>query len=116
MTSSTQTEAQSISEMVQRIVQAVHPDKVVLFGSRARGDNGPDSDFDILIVAPSPYPRWRRAVPLYRLLGGMGVAKDIVWWTPDEVSEWKNVKSHFITRAMREGKVSCHEFQVEFFR
>jgi len=105
MTSSTQAEAQSIHEMVRRIVETVRPDKIVLFGSRARGENAPDSDFDILVVAPSSSPRWKRAIPIYRLLAGMGVAKDIVWWTPQEVAEWKGVKSHFITRAMREGKV-----------
>ena len=44
----------------------------------------------------------RRAASVYRLLGAVGIAKDIVWWTPEEVEEWRNVKSHFITRVMRE--------------
>ena len=92
-------------EIANRIREAVHPERIILFGSRARGDNKPESDFDILIVAPSLEPHWRRTVPIYRLLAGMGVSKDIVWWTPQEVEEWKNVKSHFITRAIREGKV-----------
>ncbi len=94
-----------VAEMVTRIHGAIHPDKVVLFGSQARGDTQSDSDFDLLVIAPSPLPRWQRTPPLYRLLAGMGVPKDIVWWTPEEVEEWRGVKSHFINRALREGRV-----------
>ena len=50
-----------IDEMVRRIVAAVNPDKIILFGSHARGDAGPDSDVDLLLVAPSDEPRLRRA-------------------------------------------------------
>jgi uncharacterized protein len=92
-------------KMVERIREAVDPDRIVLFGSRGRGEENPDSDFDILIVAPSKEPRWRRAVPVYQLLAGLGVPKDILWWTPREISEWRNVKSHFINRVLGEGKV-----------
>jgi uncharacterized protein len=94
-----------LSEVVARIRETVHPDRLVLFGSRARGDAGPHSDFDLLIVAPSEVPRWRRTPPVYRLLAGLGVAKDLVWWTPAEVEEWRGVRSHFINRVLREGRV-----------
>jgi len=95
----------AIGEMVRRIKQLADPDQIILFGSRARGEGGPQSDYDILIVAPSPLPRWRRTVPLYRALAGIGVPKEIVWWTPQEVSQWRGVRSHFISTAVREGKV-----------
>ena len=94
-----------IAKMVEGIRDAVHPDRIVLFGSRARGDAAADSDVDLLVVARSSEPRWRRAVPLYKLLAGMGVAKDILWWTPEEISEWQGVKSHFINRVLSEGQV-----------
>ena len=42
---------------------------------------------------------------LHDALAGTGVAKDIVWWTPEEIDEWKNVRSHFISTVLREGKV-----------
>ncbi|HPD14511.1 MAG TPA: nucleotidyltransferase domain-containing protein [Planctomycetota bacterium] len=96
---------QLLREVVARIRRTIDPDRVILFGSRARGDEGPDSDLDILVVAPSPLPRWKRTVPLYRVLAGLGVPKDVVWWTPDEIDEWRAVRSHFITTALREGRV-----------
>ena len=92
-------------KMMERIREAVHPDRIILFGSRARGETGSASDVDLLVVAPSAQPRWKRTVPLYKLLAGMGVAKDIVWWTPEEIEEWRGVRSHFINRVLREGKV-----------
>jgi uncharacterized protein len=92
-------------EMARRIRDEIHPERIVLFGSHARGEAGPGSDFDILIVAPSKQPRWRRTVPIYRLLAGMGAPKDIIWWTSEEVEEWREVRSHFINTALREGKV-----------
>ena len=94
-----------VEEMVSRITEQLHPQRIILFGSRARGQARSDSDFDLLIIAPSTEPRWRRTVPVYRLLAGLGVPKDIVWWTPEEVAEWRDVKSHFIHAAIREGRV-----------
>jgi uncharacterized protein len=46
------TSEQKISEMVRRIVEGFHPDKIILFGSYARGAAGPDSDADLLVVMP----------------------------------------------------------------
>ncbi len=96
---------QLLREVVARIRRTVDPDRVVLFGSHARGDAGPESDLDILVVAPSALPRWKRTVPLYRALAGLGVPKDVVWWTPEEITEWRGVRSHFINTALREGRV-----------
>lgn len=100
----TQTTAEMIQRMTRQIVEHFHPWRIILFGSHARGDARGDSDFDLLIVAPSDEPRWRRTVAVYRLLAGMGVPKDILWWTPEEIAEWRGVKSHFINRVLREGK------------
>jgi len=99
------TSMETVERMVDRIVERFHPQKIILFGSRARGDAQSGSDFDLLIVAPSDEPRWRRTVPVYRLLAGLGVPKDIVWWTPEEIAEWQGVRSHFINTALREGKI-----------
>jgi len=94
-----------LQEIVRAVVDTVQPERIVLFGSRARGDAAADSDLDILIIAPSELPRWRRSGPLYLALASLSVPHDIVWWTPEEVAEWSGVQSHFITTALREGRV-----------
>jgi uncharacterized protein len=103
------TSEQMVQEMVTRIARQFRPKQIILFGSRARGQERASSDFDLLIVAPSTEPRWRRTVPVYRLLSGLGVPKDIIWWTPEEVAEWRGIKSHFINSALRDGRVVYEE-------
>jgi len=71
------TNTEMLEQITRRIVEGFHPQRLILFGSRARGDERRDSDVDLLIVAPSAEPRWRRAVPVYRALAGLGVPKDI---------------------------------------
>ncbi len=99
------TEREVLEQITRRIVENFHPQRLILFGSRARGDERRDSDVDLLIVAPSDQPRWQRVVPVYRALAGVGVPKDVVWWTPEEIAEWQGVKTHFITTVVREGIV-----------
>lgn len=96
---------QTLEEIVTRIVEHFQPQRLILFGSHARREARVESDFDLLIIAPSNELRWRRTVPVYRLLAGLGVAKDILWWTPEEIAEWRDVKSHLIHRALQEGEV-----------
>lgn len=94
-----------LQEAVRRIVQAGNPIKIVLFGSRARGEGRPDSDLDLLIIEESSLPRYKRS-PRYRLaLVGLFPSKDVVVWTPEEVANWANVPNFFVTTALREGKV-----------
>jgi len=77
---------------------------IVLFGSRARGEAHPDSDIDLLIIKDTDQPGYRRAIPAYRALAGIGVPKDIIWRTPAEVEDWSQVPTYITTRALREGK------------
>lgn len=94
-----------LAEIVRRLVEAVDPDKIILFGSRARGDFAGHSDVDLLIVKSSREPRHRRAGQAYNALSGIGVPKDILWYTPEEIEEWSDVKYHVATRATQEGRV-----------
>jgi uncharacterized protein len=94
-----------VEQIVKRIVAASHPEKVVLFGSRARGQEVPKSDYDLLVIKKSDEPRYRRAVPLYEALVGLLANVDIMVYTPEEVSEWSAVPEAFVTTAVREGKV-----------
>jgi len=94
-----------LSEMVEKIRHAGSPEKIVLFGSRARGDAGTDSDIDLLVVEKSDLPRYRRAARYRRAVAGMFTAKDIVVWSPEEIEDWKAVPNAFITTILREGRV-----------
>ena len=91
--------------IVQRLLASGQPQKIILFGSQARRQAGRDSDYDLLVIENSSEPRFRRAVPYRRALKDLGISKDIVVWTPQEVAEWQNVSNAFITTVLREGTV-----------
>ena len=68
-----------LDEIVNRIVRAVNPERIILFGSYAYGKPDSNSDLDILvIVKESKLPRYKRAVPVYRALEGILIPKDIL--------------------------------------
>lgn len=94
-----------LEEVVGRIVEAVHPDRVILFGSYARGDADENSDVDLLVIAPSDAPRWKRTKPILKALRGLLFAKDVVWYTPDEMERWAEEPAHFVSTVLREGRV-----------
>jgi predicted nucleotidyltransferase len=100
-----QDDSKLIDEIIRRIVNAIQPEKIVLFGSRGRGEARRESDMDILVIANSEEPRYRRSSRLYGILSDILVPMDILVYSPDEVSEWRNVHQAFITTALREGKV-----------
>ena len=94
-----------LEEMVARIRNAVQPERIILFGSRARGQARPSSDYDLLVVQESDEPRYRRAVPLYTVLADLPVEVNILVYTPREIWEWSAVPQAFVTTAIREGKL-----------
>ncbi len=102
---SLQTGRDGLAEIVSRIVDAVHPIKIVLFGSRARDDAHPGSDLDLLIVTETDEPRHVRSAALYGILSDIPLETDIVVYSPAEVSEWTRVPQAFVTTALREGQV-----------
>jgi predicted nucleotidyltransferase len=92
-----------LTRMVERILATGSPQKIILFGSRARGEARRDSDYDLLLVEPSTLPRHKRAARYRRALIGVSPAKDILVWTPEEIAEWRDVPNAFVTTAIREG-------------
>jgi len=91
------------SEIVERILAISQPERIVLFGSRARGDYRSTSDFDLLIIRYSDKPRYARAGVYYRSLASLPAEVEVLVYTPEEVEEWKNVPEAFLTTALREG-------------
>ena len=97
--------APAIAEMLRRIVARFDPDRIILFGSRARGTAGPDSDVDLLVILPLPGSRRAKAVEIHRLLAGIGLPKDIIVVTPEDVERFKDVPGTIIRAALHEGRV-----------
>jgi predicted nucleotidyltransferase len=93
-------------EVVRRLVDVYHPLKMYLFGSAARGDAGPDSDYDIMIVVPDDAPPERQDSRMgYRALFGLGIAKDILVWTRHEFDKRLHLKASLPATVVREGKL-----------
>lgn len=98
---------QAIQEMVRRIVEGFDPEKIILIGSQARGDAGPDSDIDLLIVMETDSRR-RSAVEIRMALDDIVIPKEIVVMPPDEFELRRDVVGTLAYPAVREGRV-LHE-------
>ena len=94
-----------IREMVQRIVEGFHPEMIILFGSHARGNAGPDSDVDLLVVMPVNGSKRDLTIKIRKALAGMGLAKDVVVATPEELVRYRNLVGTIIYPATHEGTV-----------
>lgn len=93
-----------LQRIVGRTVEAVRPLRVVLFGSAARGEMNENSDVDLLLVMPDGTHRRDTARKVYRALGGLGVSKDIIVVTEDDLRRFGDEPSLVIYPALREGK------------
>lgn len=96
---------QTLQEIVRRIVEVAHPQQVILFGSAARGDMGPHSDADLLVIVEQPVHRRRLAQTIYRNLVGVGFAADVVVVSTDDVRRYQEHPGTVIKPALAEGKV-----------
>jgi predicted nucleotidyltransferase len=98
-----------LAEMAQVIVREVEPERIILFGSHARGDARPDSDVDLLVIEREDFgqqrSRRREASLLWRALARFPVSKDIVVYSQAEAAAWKDSPDHLLAQALREGSV-----------
>lgn len=98
-----------VAQALAAIRSVLEPQHVVLFGSRARRTHSAQSDLDLLIVAPSPFPdglsRRQLLQRLYRSLRALPASKDLVLVTPEEWHQWADSPSHLVGRAHREGQI-----------
>lgn len=93
------------NEIVERIKNRFHPEKIILFGSYATGNAVEGSDIDLLIVAETDLPAKERFPAVSRLLGDYPAAFDIILKTPEEYRRTRSVVNHIVYLADKYGKV-----------
>ena len=94
-----------LDSITEKIVQAIHPCQIILFGSHARNEAGLHSDIDLLIVQESDLSRPQRYAQVRRLFWGMGIPMDILVYTPEEYARYQSVPGSFTHTVAHEGKV-----------
>ncbi len=95
-----------LAEIVRRLVDAYRPERIYLFGSVARGETGPDSDFDLLVVVPDEAPPERKGSKLaYQALCGTGTAADVLVCTRSYFEARRHLRASLPGTVLREGKL-----------
>ena len=95
-----------LDEAVRRIVAAVDPERIIVFGSFARGEARPGSDLDLLVVVRQVDHHLRAAGRLNALLSGLGIPKDVLVATEDDVSGSLSWHESVLKTAQLEGAVA----------
>ena len=102
---SCQINTHELNTIVSRLVETLHPEQIILFGSYAYGKPNQDSDFDLLvIVSQSDQPRYRRSRVAYSALRGISFPTDIIVMTREEVNKKLTVRSSLVTQALEQGQ------------
>lgn len=95
-----------LTEIIRRLVAAYQPERVYLFGSKARGGAGADSDYDLLIIVPDDAPSERRRSRLaYEALRGTGTAADVLVVTHTYFEARRHLQASLPGTVLREGRL-----------
>jgi len=95
----------TICEITERLVGGFHPDKIILFGSQARGTADEKSDLDILVICPVTGSRRKLMVEMDQSLKGLKVARDIMILSADEFERDRNIPGTIARPAWKEGRL-----------
>jgi uncharacterized protein len=95
----------TITEAGRRLAEAAPGSRVVLFGSHARGEAGPRSDLDFLVIEPEVENAAAESVRLGRALRGLGVAADVIVVSERHVQAWRDVRGSLVHAALADGRV-----------
>lgn len=98
-------EPDRLNKLVESLIQALSPRRIILFGSRARGEAGPDSDFDLMLVVDTDLPPADRAFIANKAVRHLGVPVDIIVYTPEEFDRLASWPSSIVAAAISEGNV-----------
>ena len=94
-----------LPEIIRRIVQVSDPEKIILFGSYARGNFNSDSDLDLLVIVPTPRPLRGESIRIRRVLRGLLVPVDIIVVTSEQIRRLGGLNGMIYKTALNEGKV-----------
>lgn len=94
-----------IKEIASTIVNSVHPEQILLFGSYAKGTATNDSDLDLLVVMKTDAPQYQRSVAIRHLFWPPKTPMDIIVYTPEEIQRWNGTSNHIVTNAFSNGEV-----------
>jgi predicted nucleotidyltransferase len=92
-----------LDEIVRRVVEVAHPDRIILFGSAARGEMGPDSDIDLLVVKSGVASRGRLEEEIHLSFFGLGASVDVVVATLEDIDIFRDRPGTVIQPALEEG-------------
>ena len=95
----------TLQQATDRLVEKFRPQRIILFGSHARGTADERSDVDLLVVASFKGKRRAIVVEMDRALCGIGFARDIVLLTPDEFDRDREIPGTIARPAAKEGKI-----------
>jgi predicted nucleotidyltransferase len=93
-----------LEEVIRRVVEVAQPDRIILFGSAARGEMGPDSDIDLLVVKSDVTDRGKLAEDIHLTFFGLAVSVDVLVVTPEDIARYSDKVGTIIGPALREGR------------
>ncbi len=99
------TEKEILDHVTRTIVERFHPRRILLFGSRARGESSPDSDLDIFVEMESSASPPERAIQVSSVFGLRPWPLDVVVYTPQEVRRLRHVHGTLLSAIEAEGRV-----------
>lgn len=99
-----------IQHVVDAIVRAVRPDKILVFGSCVHHTMKWDSDLDLFIEMDTDLSFADRALAIRNLFAEVPCPLDVVVYTPEEVARWRAVPSSFVHKIFAEGRVVYDRF------
>jgi predicted nucleotidyltransferase len=97
-----------LQQIIRRIVDVAHPERIIMFGSSARGEMRNDSDVDLLVIKDGNFDYYNLLGEIYMNLFGVGIGVDVIIATPEQVEKYKNINYLVIAPAIREGKEVYH--------
>ena len=102
------TRQQQVSEICQTIIRDFNPEKLILFGSEARGTSAADSDIDLLVIMPFSGSVLKQAAKVYKSIDGRQISVDLIVRTPEQIRERERIGDVFFREVLTTGKV-IHE-------